>query len=885
MRRFLTPSAVAAAGLALLLSACSGESPTAPGTVPTPAPAACNVTITLPPGPINTFGNTAVVIRATVTKNGQPVPDGTSITFTTDFGSFLETGLPTVSKTTSGGVADVTPGSVASGTANVRASFECASATVKINYLQVPDSGPFISLIDPNKGSAKGGETVLLVGGRLGSDRANTRVTFGGVPATVQAVTDTQITVLTPSRTLANPLIPEVVDVVVTIGTGAGATTITKAKAYTYVAIDPSTRIFISSVSPTSGSAGGGEQVLVLGGNFGTSVATTRVTFCGLPATITQQADAQITVSTPMKTLANPAVSETCDVAVTTDLGLVSQQSAVLPNAFTFTPVVYQPVINSISPRVGPNDAATRVTIFGTGFQFPLQVFMTGGNCGAQRIEGTITDPIALTQVVFKTPPATGAYSCLSNSIVDVEVLNPSTGKKASCAECFRYYGCPVATGVSPSLIPQDQTTLVTVSGNNFEEPVEATYQPGTGGAVRVNVTSVSSNSVVIQMPPLNQILQSGGGLTTCSNVIGTLTLKSTTLICDPVTTILTYRVDPPSIRSASPTSLNQDGSAFGTAIGSGSAVITVLGTNFVDPMTVEITKGGATIATVNNATVSNSGQLTFPAPAVPDGQMNRQDCLSGGTISGSKLVPTSFGIRVRSQRTGCSADLPAILVYNPINPNCTAGLTVTTATLPQATLCTAYAATVAAGGGTPPYVFSQTGLPAGFTLNPSTGAIASSAPQLTTTGAGGTQTVSVTISVQDAVGASTSRTYPLVINDPNGPFAVLGSATGSLPGGVTPGTVGPYTTSPATTPAGFSPVTWTVLSINPSPGGFSLNDPTSPASSIFMTPQTGNTSSISFPGGVTGGTTYTVVIRAFDAPSCGGPTHQSDFTVTVTKP
>jgi len=49
---------------------------------------------------------------------------------------------------------------------------------------------------------------------------------------------------------------------------------------------------------------------------------------------------------------------------VTTDLGLVSQQSAVLPNAFTFTPVVYQPVINSISPRVGPNDAATRVTIF-----------------------------------------------------------------------------------------------------------------------------------------------------------------------------------------------------------------------------------------------------------------------------------------------------------------------------------------------------------------------------------------------------------------------------------------------------------------------------------------------------------------------------------------
>jgi len=125
-------------------------------------------------------------------------------------------------------------------------------------------------------------------------------VTFGGVPATVQAVTDTQITVLTPSRTLANPLIPEVVDVVVTDRHRSGRHDDHEVQGVHLASRSTlSTRIFISSVSPTSGSAGGGEQVLVLGGNFGTSVATTRVTFCGLPATITQQADAQITVSDP----------------------------------------------------------------------------------------------------------------------------------------------------------------------------------------------------------------------------------------------------------------------------------------------------------------------------------------------------------------------------------------------------------------------------------------------------------------------------------------------------------------------------------------------------------------------------------------------------------
>ncbi len=291
--------------------------------------------LTLPSGPIDTLGGTAVVIRATVKKDGQAVPDGTSVTFMTDFGFFNENGLPTISKTTSGGAADVTPGSFNTGSANVRASFECGTATVQINYLQAPTSGPYISSIDPSAGSVKGGETVSILGGRFGTDLATTLVSFGGIPASVKTVTNTQITVSTPSWTLANPSVPEAVNVSVTVA----GTTVTKVKGYTYVGIDPNKRVFVSNVSPNTGSPAGGDQVNVYGGNFGSSVATTRVTFCGLPATITTQTDAQIIVLTPNKTLADPLVAETCDVAVTTDLGLVSQQSAVLPRAFTYTPL------------------------------------------------------------------------------------------------------------------------------------------------------------------------------------------------------------------------------------------------------------------------------------------------------------------------------------------------------------------------------------------------------------------------------------------------------------------------------------------------------------------------------------------------------------------
>ena len=236
---------------------------------------------------------------------------------------------------------------------------------------------------------------VTILGGRFGTDAANVDVTFGGVKGSIKgAVTDTQITVTTPARTLKDPAVPETVNVVVTVNGS-------RPRHSVHLHVHPA-RIFISSINPTEGASAGGDVVPINGGHFGTNIATTRVTFCGRPATITAQPDQQITVSTP----ASPADLEVCDVVVTRDLGLVSQQSATSPQQFTYRRVL-TPVIYSVSPRTGPNDASTRVTIFGTGFQFPMQVFLTGGACGAQRVEAAVSD-ITLTTIVFKTPVAVG---------------------------------------------------------------------------------------------------------------------------------------------------------------------------------------------------------------------------------------------------------------------------------------------------------------------------------------------------------------------------------------------------------------------------------------------------------------------------------------------
>ncbi|MCL4809228.1 MAG: IPT/TIG domain-containing protein, partial [Thermoanaerobaculia bacterium] len=289
MRRTLPPLLATTAGLCLLLSACSGESPTSPKPPTDPGgTGACTVTIALDATSVTPMAGTAVILRATVRKGGATVPDGTSVSFTTDFGFFLETGLPSVSKVTQNGFADVTLGATSSGLSKVKATFECGSAEKSVEYQPVPPNGPFISSIDPGAGTCAGGDTVTINGGRFGSNADDLRVLFGGRPASVQTVSDTKLVVLTPSRTLANPQVPEVVDVVLQFYAGdLPIGNVTAARAFTYYCVDPNKRLTISAVSPNSGSPDGGQQVQITGNNFLPSVtssaATTRVTFGGAP--------------------------------------------------------------------------------------------------------------------------------------------------------------------------------------------------------------------------------------------------------------------------------------------------------------------------------------------------------------------------------------------------------------------------------------------------------------------------------------------------------------------------------------------------------------------------------------------------------------------------
>lgn len=96
-------------------------------------------------------------------------------------------------------------------------------------------------------------------------------------------------------------------------------------------------------------------------------------------------------------------------------------------------------------------------------------------------------------------------------------------------------------------------------------------------------------------------------------------------------------------------------------------------------------------------------------------------------------------------------------------------GLSITTSSLPNGTINVAYNFTVAATGGTPPYTWSASGLPAGYTINPSTGAIT------------GTTTSSGTFPVMITVTDSATPTPNVVTSNFN---LVIGTGGGGGGGG-----------------------------------------------------------------------------------------------------
>lgn len=234
----------------------------------------------------------------------------------------------------------------------------------------------------------------------------------------------------------------------------AGATI---ASGATNVGIGQAATFFVSSVDPSIGDPSGGQQVAILGGGFEQPV---RVTFGSGPATVRSVTSSRIVVSTPSAAAAGVSVGvgQQASVAVTVTINVNESNQDVdsVTNGFTYVlgGGTDQPQVFSVTPSIGTNDGGTRVTIVGSGFVAPVQVFFgLGTGTGFTGVEATV-ESVTGTQIIAVTPPARGFGHDLQNQPVNIMVKNVNTGFSTISQGQFRYGVKVIITAMGPDLGP-----------------------------------------------------------------------------------------------------------------------------------------------------------------------------------------------------------------------------------------------------------------------------------------------------------------------------------------------------------------------------------------------------------------------------------------------
>ena len=678
--RFLSVVVLVAVGL---MAACSGDSPTAPKPSPTPAA----VTLSLSASTTEVTAPAQATLIATVKSGGGAAADGVTVTFGVkncspgaDNPIVFENGTCEITKTTSGGVATALVMAGASLTSPVqaeiiaRASGGSASVTMAF-YPGVPEGPPVLYNVIPNSGSPRGGQQVRLLGGNLGSASVQFAFTANGASVTrdAQVVSGnpegTEITVVTPEAS-PNPVATDVdVDLVITNTSG----TSTFNSVFTYRGESGPPLLF--NASPDRGSSKGGEHVTIYGSNL---LSPLKVEFNpgGVAEVVGSAEDGSwVEVITP-PAQATPLGEDTpATITVTTQFGTGRDVPVTLPQGFLYLAEAPTPALYALSPNSGPIEGGTRVTITGTGFQYPVQVLF--GDRQAQVESSNFNQIICIAPSINATGPTE------SPQTVQVTVTNIGTGKSSNGLP-YRYGDAMFISSLSPGQGPDTGGTEVTIFGQGFVPPVRVTI--AVAGGLDAQVLQASTTEILIKTPPVPNLQR------TCAAQPGALTVTNVDSGLSTTGPAFTYLGSQPVIYAATLTAptaaptFNTNhvplvGSACDT-FGVGSYIVTVTGVNFETQLNgssaMVVNVAGA--ATDIPATVVNDTTLTFALPALPEALLQTASCYSAGN-PGVIQVATPIGLTVTNLSNGCSDTLPGALVLEPCNPLCTAALAAPTVT------------------------------------------------------------------------------------------------------------------------------------------------------------------------------------------------------------
>lgn len=485
----------------LILAACNSSNPVAPDPPPPTGNSAFTVTLSASPASLATGSTTPSTISVSVRRsdNGQPPPDGTSVSINTSLGSLGtdNSGNPvtiTTVRLASGAASVNLFAGTATGTAQVLAQVEQSTGQVAVPIQTVNPPPFFLISVAPNSGNAVGGQQVTITGSGI---QAPVRVTFGDAVARLGNVTATTIQATVPRST--QPLDvgqTRTVDVEVTNALGQANSTSDKlVGSWTYSGGDIEPPLAVFSATPSSGPNEGGTTVTIAGTGFQQPVQvlfglTTGGTFQGLQATVNPgTSPTRISVVAPS---ANGVGLSLANQLVSIQVRNVNTgQSAIGTGLFSYTGSGL--FVTSMNPQSGPYTGGTPVTIVGSGFSPSGQYQVQFGD-SVQTLNSVSANQ---TQLNVTTVPVTVTNCQPPSGTLTVTRLD--TGAVVNSALRFSYtVPSPNVTRLSPASGSQNGGTSVSIQGTGFDtgSPVRATF----GGSV-ATVGTVTSTQVSATTP------------------------------------------------------------------------------------------------------------------------------------------------------------------------------------------------------------------------------------------------------------------------------------------------------------------------------------------------------------------------------------------------
>jgi hypothetical protein len=235
--------------------------------------------------------------------------------------------------------------------------------------------------------------------------------------------------------------------------------------------------------------------------------------------------------------------------------------------------------ITGVSPAMGTSAGGTSVTITGSGFKQPLEVYF--GARRANFVSGTTTEMTVTTPVHYPS-------DCNANDSVDVKVVVfPGQVAEASVTaeHAYNYLFEPLSpsiTGIDPNHGTNNGGTRVTIYGSGFH----------CGGGVLVyfnqvagRIISCAPDKIVVETPTAQD-----AGIANCTQTIGVRVLN----LCGGLSFNLSnaYSYGPEILITAW-------GPRQGSA--SGGNIVTIYGQGFDAPMAVSLAGVGATVLSVSN--------------------------------------------------------------------------------------------------------------------------------------------------------------------------------------------------------------------------------------------------------------------------------------------